>query len=192
MNTLTGFKGLTVTAVFLALVSWEGNTPASRVKEGSIDEMLSLKKRLDKATLSLNTIVTKTAHGELAARSASYYPTKKRAFLNLQALYWKANEDGLDYAASIQGQNGLSDIQEQIVQPHFQWAPGFRVGLGGLFYEHDQWDLFLNWTSFYNKAHSTVDNADVAGDDYIVASWFGPNAEGISGIMSSGNVLSAK
>lgn len=192
MNTLTGFKGLTVTAVFLALVGWEGKTPAAHVKQSSVDEMLSLKKRLDKATHSLNTIVVQTAHGELAAKSAPYYPKKKKMFLSLQALYWKANEEGLDYAAHIQEKGSLNNIQEHIIQPHYKWSPGFRVGVGGFFYEHDQWDLYLNWTSFYNKAQSSVGNSNANNNDYIVASWFGPNSEGVPGIMSSGNVLNAK
>jgi hypothetical protein len=71
-------------------------------------------------------------------------------FITGDFLYWQAHENGLSYVLKTQG----SDIgnNAKTKEMHFQYDPGFRVGLGWNT-PHDGWDLYANWTSFVTKAH---------------------------------------
>jgi len=67
-------------------------------------------------------------------------------------LLWKASEDDLDFAVKS---SSRTLVKGDVVNPHFEWDWGFRLGLG---YElpHDQWDLFLNYTYIHGDAHKHV------------------------------------
>ena|SRR3990167_4809322 len=73
-------------------------------------------------------------------------------------LYWKANETGLGYALNQEGFDpnhielmGFGDV----VNPHFYWESGFRLGLGYNF-PRDQWTLQLLWTWYEGKAGGSI------------------------------------
>jgi len=76
--------------------------------------------------------------------------------LSLDFLYWKANEDGLEYgdkmvAGPIIGHASKNDTH--LLDMHFHWDPGFRLGLGYLFDRYDHWQVDLNWTHIRNTAY---------------------------------------
>ena len=72
-------------------------------------------------------------------------------FITANFIWWKANQDGLRYAASGFGGAtaaadpfaGVSTGKDKSVGE--SWEPGFKVGLG-LNLSHDGWDLFAQYT----------------------------------------------
>ena len=85
-------------------------------------------------------------------------------FITADALYWKAEEDGLEFV-----EKQFEDIafppnytNGKILNPHFDWNWGFRVGLG---YNtpHDGWDLYLNWVRFKSRGHEDAEVNPPAG-----------------------------
>jgi hypothetical protein len=56
-------------------------------------------------------------------------------------IYWRADEEGLEYAAS-------AGKHETAHQPAIRWSPGFKAGIGYTFGSQDFWDLFLRYTYF--------------------------------------------
>lgn len=98
--------------------------------------------------------------------------------INLDFLYWQANEDGLEYgtkmiAGPIIGQS--SKTKTKLLDLHFDWDPGFRVGIGYVFNHFDQWALDLNWTHIRNEAHAKDSahgvESQVGEVDTIIPPW---------------------
>lgn len=71
-------------------------------------------------------------------------------FITADLLVWQAHENGLGYVIKSK-ETDLNDSSTK--ELHFNWDPGFRVGLGWNT-PHDGWDLYANWTCFHNKARS--------------------------------------
>jgi len=72
-------------------------------------------------------------------------------WLQGEALFLKAAEDNLNYAVAVQGDTDLFALG---TTPHghvknvtYDWSWGYRVG-GGSNFQHDGWDLFIDWTAF--------------------------------------------
>lgn len=103
-------------------------------------------------------------------------PLVNRLNVNITAdfIYWKAQQDGLDFATS-----GIFDAFGPIAaippsfthvgkgeakEPNFQFQPGFKVGLG-LAFAHDGWDLHANYTWLNPNNHTTTINAP--SDSYL-------------------------
>ena len=66
-------------------------------------------------------------------------------FVTADFIWWKAQEDGLDYAFSGVGTVLLDAAKGTVSQPGFKYEPGFKVG-AGLKFRHDGWDLFAQYT----------------------------------------------
>ena len=89
-------------------------------------------------------------------------------------LYWRASGDYLteaflDTSFSPDPNNQLNFLfNGRVVEPNFEYKPGFSVGLGYKF-GCDQWDLYGNYTRF----HSTVDNfiQAIPGSEILYATW---------------------
>lgn len=79
-------------------------------------------------------------------------------------IYWKAREDELAYAGTLNSQQSASgtDNAFKIFEVDFQYDPGFKVGLGGNL-PYDGWDLYLNWTHLHTHPTSslTSDNRNI-------------------------------
>jgi Legionella pneumophila major outer membrane protein precursor len=78
-------------------------------------------------------------------------------FITGDFLYWKAEEDDLDYVAKLETQPPppsttfpLSSYQGKLYSPDFKWEPGFRVGIGAML-PYDGWDLYTQWTRLYSS-----------------------------------------
>jgi len=75
-------------------------------------------------------------------------------FVTADFLYWTAQENGLDYLfkTSLVAFGSLtSPVHGDVDSPHFEWDPGFRIGLGWNM-GHDAWDLYFDWTRFHTNA----------------------------------------
>jgi hypothetical protein len=62
-------------------------------------------------------------------------------------LYWKAEQDGLMFAETSKNRVPFTIDDGKLFNPDFDWASGFRVGMGYHF-NYDGWDLFLQWTDY--------------------------------------------
>jgi len=71
-------------------------------------------------------------------------------FLEAQALYLHATEDGMDFA--IENNSAASFLDGRVKNARYDWNWGFRIG-AGYNLPHDGWDLFLNWTWFHSRGH---------------------------------------
>lgn len=98
--------------------------------------------------------------------------------LHVDFLYWKANEDGLEYGTKIKASpliGQASNIKTKLFDLNFQWDPGFRVGAAYNFNEIDDWTLKLNWTHIHNHAHGSSSaqgiESQVRNVDTIISPW---------------------
>ena len=73
-------------------------------------------------------------------------------FISADFIYWKAYQEGLEYANSAVNALAASGLtpgatlnQGTFATPQTKFEPGFKVGLG-LEFEHDGWDLFAQYT----------------------------------------------
>ena len=86
-------------------------------------------------------------------------------FVTADFIWWKAQEDGLDFAlngTSIAGVEAgfLPETASRgtVKGPHFSYEPGFKVG-AGLKFEHDGWDLLLNTLGGVRTLANTIRRA---------------------------------
>lgn len=68
--------------------------------------------------------------------------------MSIEALYWYTAEN-IDWAFTLYQNN--TTVQTDYKAFVFQWAPGFRIGLGYNM-EHDLWDTQASYTWFQSKA----------------------------------------
>ncbi len=92
-------------------------------------------------------------------------------FVSADFLYWKAHEEGLEFAQS--GIKGPSNPNPESVKkgsffhPRFEWAPGFRVGAGYKI-PKQQWEIWLNWTRYNAEAKKSISHVgDVNLDPFF-------------------------
>lgn len=85
-------------------------------------------------------------------------------WLNGEILFWQSHMGSLDYGVTSKSTTTIDDGHTK--NPEFNWDTGFRLGLGYKL-PHDKWDIFVNYTYFYSKAHGHA-----GGDDRVVfPSW---------------------
>jgi hypothetical protein len=99
----------------------------------------------------------------LFAQDESPIPEEKRKeksfFVSADFLYWKMQEEGLEFALS--GVKGTANANPEPVKkgsserPDFEWSPGFRAGFAYTI-PKQQWQLWLNWTMFNTEGKKTV------------------------------------
>jgi hypothetical protein len=77
-------------------------------------------------------------------------------FARADFLYWRADEEGLEYAARSSTQPGASKYSETSLSPEIEWSPGCRLGVGYVFANQDYWDLTLLWTHFQTTQKDSV------------------------------------
>ncbi|NNM44166.1 MAG: hypothetical protein HKM07_07475 [Chlamydiae bacterium] len=104
------------------------------------------------------------------------YNNPDRFVLQGSFIYWQADMDGLDYALQqnavvttpsnatngnlVQTASLPSSYTDTLKQKDldFKWEPGFKLGVGMIFGERDQWDILLNWTWIRPKAHRSLNS----------------------------------
>lgn len=84
-----------------------------------------------------------------------------KGFVSADFLYWRAYENGLDVCGPsesvdiVNRANGTveSFFKGKTHDPHFKWAPGFRIGAGYDFtFNCCDWEVAAFWTHFHSKA----------------------------------------
>ena len=89
-------------------------------------------------------------------------------------IYWQADVDGIDYALEVNDNIFIPDLipilgvdeptavtaNDSIKQKDldFKWNPGFKVGIGCIFGDRDEWDVLLKWTWLHSKANRRQDS----------------------------------
>ncbi|MBM3199218.1 MAG: hypothetical protein FJZ58_08235 [Chlamydiae bacterium] len=94
-------------------------------------------------------------------------------FVTLDALLWKAHQNNLEFALKSSSE---TDVQLYIgpeSSPHFHYDWGFRFGLGYDIKQHDDWDIYTNWTHFKTDAHRTITAASEHALQAILTSAYG-------------------
>lgn len=93
-------------------------------------------------------------------------------------LYWKANEDGLEYGTKIIASPLIgesSNANMKLLDPHFNWDPGFCLGAAYNFSALDGWTLQANWTHIHNHAHGNSSaegiESQVGDVNTIISPW---------------------
>ena len=103
---------------------------------------------------------------------------RRKFSAHLDFLYWKADEDGLEYgtkmiATPLIGES--STTKTKLLDLHFEWDPGFRLGVGYTFDHFDCWAINLNWTHIHNHAHGKTSakgiESQVGNVDTIISPW---------------------
>ncbi len=91
-------------------------------------------------------------------------------YLTADFIWWRAHEDGLDYALT-----GVTPIihnadKGHVHHPHFSYEPGFKVGFG-LKFRHDGWDFFAQYTRLTFDKSETKNHAkrDADGDSNVMS-----------------------
>jgi len=92
------------------------------------------------------------------AQSSFCCPTSccGQGFLSGEFLYWRAYEGGLDECRTLDScditthREVSSTFKGKRNDPHFEWNPGYRAGVGYQFARG--WDIAAYWTEFHSRA----------------------------------------
>lgn len=147
------------TIVPLLLVSQVGlradNHPLGKVADRNAD----LDSRVSILEARMSEISMTTIHGNIGAKTASASPQilGENWFFTGDMLWWHANEGGNDYATVYSTPPSSANSKSTDRKLKFKWDFGFRAGIGTTF-NHDRWDLYLNFTWFQteNSAASSL------------------------------------
>lgn len=87
-------------------------------------------------------------------------------------IYWRADQDGLGFAASGWRANPTQSVKKgKVVHPGFDFDPGFKAGFG-VNLDHDFWDVYFQYTWFYTGDQKNSISANSIEDAAIAATWF--------------------
>lgn len=113
--------------------------------------------RLQQLEQQMKQVRTETAAGTYGARTAIARPEVDGSgvFLSLDALLWKSNVGGSEYAYTDATPLAGFPQNGSVKQADFDWSWGVRAGVGYNF-DHDGWDTYLNFTYFQSKNSSDV------------------------------------
>ncbi|MBS0603561.1 MAG: hypothetical protein JSS60_00835 [Verrucomicrobia bacterium] len=96
-------------------------------------------------------------------------------YMGADFIYWKAEEEGLEYAVDGLLYNGPAVFNSEpskgkIHTPHFEWEPGFKVQIG---YCSDEWawDTFLNWTWLHSDAEGKAKGPNAFNNKTVYSIW---------------------
>lgn len=98
--------------------------------------------------------------------SARNCPVDEGFFFTADFLWWKANDDAMNWALTVTQTVGTSSDFGVTHYLEPDWKPAFRAGLGWNT-SYDGWDLYANWTWYNNSTSETITAATVNGDDEI-------------------------
>ena len=112
-------------------------------------------------------------HREITPNAGPCVADGADMFVTVDFIYWTAHEDGLRFAYTDGVNNTLSasptSTTGKSAFPDFKFRPGFKVGLG-VDFEHDGWDLFLEYTWFRsntNKRSITAASGTTLGSEQV-------------------------
>lgn len=169
-----GVQALAITAVLAVMGGCKSNSTMSGNTERHVGPYVS-NPRVDTETkmqamaAQLDAITMQNVHNTLGGQTAPHF-NQDGFFLLADFLYWRADVDNLDYGYEYEFDKSTNGERLNL---KFNWNPGFRVGIGYLFGQHDQWDLKFCYTWFHNSAHASEHNSGF-GDAIIYPTWVSP------------------
>ncbi|MBI3236101.1 MAG: hypothetical protein HYZ48_00050 [Chlamydiales bacterium] len=92
-------------------------------------------------------------------------------FITAEFIYWKAYEEGLDYATTGVAPATANASRGSVHNPSFGYEPGFKLGFG-LKFRHDGWDLYGNWT--WLSEFEGNGRANASTNSVVNATWTAP------------------
>lgn len=149
---------------------------SSEPKPSAKNQVNDLQSQVDALTARVNYDEVRNVHCEIGARLPPHLECE-RFSANLDFLYWKADEDDLEYATKMVATpvTDHSDVSTKLLPLHFSWDPGFRLGFGYTFNHFDSWALNLSWTHIQNHAHGSASalgtEAQVGDVNTIIPIW---------------------
>lgn len=133
--------------LFPLLLLWtagaHATSPSSTVATSDTDSRVSI------LEAQMNEVSTRTVHGNFGAKTASASPRilGDDWFLTADMLWWHVDTSGSKYCLLDETPPGAPDSKGTYRTLKFKWNYGFRAGVGTTF-NHDRWDLYLNYTWF--------------------------------------------
>ncbi|MBS0653777.1 MAG: hypothetical protein JSR39_09695 [Verrucomicrobia bacterium] len=106
---------------------------------------------------------SQSSNGAMFSSAAPCFKSKWGIIAFGDWLYWKASEEGLNYAVQsleFAGRGVGSSIQTRGIDGKVHhispgYHSGFRIGASAIF-PRDKWDLLFYWTSYHNDSESSV------------------------------------
>jgi hypothetical protein len=113
--------------------------------------------RLKQLEQQMKQVRTETAAGTFGAKTASARPEVNGAGVSftIDALLWKANVGGTEYAYTDSSALGAFPINGSMQDIDFGWDWGVKVGIG-YNYAHDNWETDLLFTYFSSNESDTT------------------------------------
>jgi hypothetical protein len=133
-----------------------GQVATLRKKSTGIDVASGQTHRIVLLEQQMKEVYTDTVRDTFGAKAAAARPqldNNYHLYLSGDALFWQAFEGGNDYAYVTNTQGPSFKGNSQWL--NFDWSWGYRTEIGYRT-SHDNWDLALHYTWFYDKADSHV------------------------------------
>ncbi len=130
----------------------------NEIHHGAAKKHGRVQEQIDVLTAKVDQGIVENVHGTMGGNLAAYENVGGFRF-NLDFLYWQAKEDGLEFGTEIVTNPAGAEpaqVTTKLLDLHFDWDPGFCVGIGYLFDHYDNWSLDLNWTYMRNKARGNA------------------------------------
>lgn len=103
-------------------------------------------------------------------------------FISADFLWWRIQEDGLEYAFDGAGISPTVDASKgKLRHPSFSYEPGFKVGLGAKF-RHDGWDVYAQYTWLSSGGTSSITPSSGSN---VMANIFAASALGLPTVSSA-------
>lgn len=142
--------------------------PPSRSYDDDIED-LQAQINILAAKVNSNDIMT-TVHCEPVCILPPHVPNGGFS-VRADFLYWQADESGLEYGTKMTGGPLIgepSTTSTKLLDLHFDWNPGFHVGIGYTFECFDFWSLNLDWTRIVNHAHGHAKSEGVSSQTDVI------------------------
>ena len=118
--------------------------------------------------LTLEAVSEQNVHGGWQGKSAPYLNTGGFA-IEADFIYWRADEDGLDYVMTTNTSSSSTD--STFHKPEVSWDPGFKFGIGYTWEGQDFWDLFLRWTHLNTDQSGQKKAPNTTGSHVLLPVW---------------------
>ncbi len=113
-------------------------------------------------------------------------------FFDISFIYWQPTEDNIALGKKWSGLNNATDpvsttsYTETLQNTGSSYKPGFKIGMGG-FFEHDNWDLHLEYTWFHNQESASFSVPSVANATQALTDYWPEQVSGGTNYYDSGS-----
>ncbi len=110
---------------------------------------------------------------EVSEKNGDRANLKKGGFVaRADYLYWRADEEGVEYGSVTKIAPIPSDNSSHLKSPKVQWNSGFRLGMGYTFVDQDYWNLAALWTHFFtHQSDSKAFSGNGEAGSFFVPAW---------------------